>query len=229
MRILREVWWDRRCLTDFWSGVFPLTGCILGADTETTRRYASWDVPSWDKALPRAVSTLAQLNSTAVWSAAVKWFEIYLLHFFFLPRTEEVNRHLKRDSPGLIVQQFLARHVQWKTLDSGVLFQGSPEWVHWPVGHGQAFTWRRNGKVGFVLELHTEKGEKHCEVVIWWTLCIDSVLSTYYTWNGNWMIGNTSCILTPHLHCLVCFEPTVFKDGINLLFPVFLCLCYYHP
>lgn len=41
----------------------------------------------------------------------------------FLPRTEEVNRHLKRDSPGLIVQQFLARHFQQKTLDSEVLFK----------------------------------------------------------------------------------------------------------
>lgn len=84
----------------------------------------------WDQALPRAVSTLAQLNSTAVWSAAVKLLEIYLPHVFFFPRTEEVNRHLKRDSPGLIVQQFLARHFQWKTLDSEVFFQGSPEWVH---------------------------------------------------------------------------------------------------
>lgn len=142
--ILSEVWWDRHCLTDFWSGPFPLPGCILGADRETTRRYASWDVPSWDRALPRAVYTLAQLNSTAVWSAAVKWFEIHLLHFFFLPRTKEVNRHLKRDSPGFIVQQFLARYFQWKTLDSEVLFQGSPEWVHWPVGYRQVVIWSRN-------------------------------------------------------------------------------------
>lgn len=186
MCILNEVWKDRECLTDFWSGVPPLAGCILGSDRKTTRRYASWDVPSWDKALPRAVSTLAQLNSTAVWRAAVKWLEIYLLHFFFLPRTEEVNKHLKRDSPGLIVQQFLARHFQWKTLDSEVLFQGSPEWVHWPVEHRQAFTWSRNGQVDFVLELHTEKGKNHWEAVIWWTLSIDSVLSTLYMkWKFN--------------------------------------------
>lgn len=145
MWIVSEVWWDRHCLTNFWSGVFPPAGCILGADRETTRKYSNWDVPSWNKALPRAVSTLAQLNSTVVWSAVAKWFEIYLLHFFFLPKTEEVNRHLKRDSPGLIVQQFLARHFQWKTLDSEFLFQGSPEWVHWPVGYRQAFTWSRNG------------------------------------------------------------------------------------
>lgn len=128
------------------------------------------------------------------WSAAVEWFEIYLLRFFFLPRTEEVNRHLNRKSPGLIVSQWLVRHFQWRTLDSGALFQGSPEWIHWPVGHSQAFTWRRNGWTGFVLELCTEKRKNYCTVVIWWTLCAHSVLGTYYWWNGNGMIGNTSCI-----------------------------------
>lgn len=42
-------------------------------------------------------------------------------------------------------------------------------------------------------------------------------------------LGSTSCILALHLHHQGFFEPTVLKDEINLLFPVFFCLCYYHP
>lgn len=179
---------DRHCLPNFQGGVFPLPGCILRAGTLAGKALAGISPATCHpgtEQVTRTASTPAQLT-TAPWrSAAVQWFEIHLLHFFFLPRTEEVNRHLSRRSPGLIVWQSLARHFQWRTLDSGALFQGSPEQIHWPVGHSQAFTWRRNGWAGFVLKLCTEKRENYCAAVIWWTLCTHSVLGTYYTWNGN--------------------------------------------
>lgn len=94
------------------------------------------------------------------WSASVEQFEIYLFHFFFLHRTEKVNRHLSRTFPGVSLSSSLVRHFQWRTLDSGTLFQRSPEQIHWPVGHSQAFTWRRNGWAGFFWTYVQKKREK---------------------------------------------------------------------
>jgi len=42
------------------------------------------------------------------------------------------------------------------------------------------------------------------------------------------MIDNTSRILAPHLHLLVCLDPTVFKSVINLPFPEFVHPSYHH-
>lgn len=52
---------------------------------------------SQDRVLSRTVPMLALLTC-ASWSTAVKQFGTSLLHVVFLPRIEEVNRHLSRKS-----------------------------------------------------------------------------------------------------------------------------------
>lgn len=42
------------------------------------------------------------------------------------------------------------------------------------------------------------------------------------------MIGNTSCILAPHLDLLLYFDLIVFKSKINFMFPEFIYPSYYH-